>query len=169
MKIFELPYFGNVDYTQLKDYYSTEITFNGNPLSLDLNFDRNILRDEDIVIIKEFLQRISVFEIQNKKMINVDFIEKGETLDYVNFFLEELDEEELREIINLKPSEKFNKEKLLNKLRLIRVGIYVMDEVEGENFAIFDYSIEIGNEISNQLLVVKTNNVGAINLITWES
>ena len=59
------------------------------------------------------------------------------------------------------------KEKLLlNKLRLIRVGLY---PDYSEYYGIFDYSIDIDGEPCNQLLVVKTDNNGELDHITWES
>jgi hypothetical protein len=57
-------------------------------------------------------------------------------------------------------------EQLLNKLRLIKVGLY---PDYTDYYGVFDYSIDIEGEPCNQLLVVKTDNQGRLDHITWES
>jgi hypothetical protein len=58
---------------------------------------------------------------------------------------------------------------LLNKLRLIRVGLYPDGKYGTDHFATFDYSIDIDGEPCNYLLVVNTNEKGDLDHITWES
>jgi len=52
----------------------------------------------------------------------------------------------------------------LTKLKLIRVGLYPTSE---DNFAIFDYSI--GEEITDYLVVINTDENGQLDYMTMES
>ena len=92
--------------------------------------------------------------------------EKGETDDHLEFYLEELFEEELIKLIDVKQSRKKQKLELLSKFELIRVGIYP-DNLN--YFGTFDYSIKLDGEFSNQLLVLNTKENGKLDHITWES
>ena len=165
----ELPYFGQINLTQLKEYYVTETVFNGLPISLDLNFKNKIISREQAINIKNFLGNISILDIQNKVEINNDFNEDGEAKDYINFYLAEFDEEELRGIIDYDNEDKPKEEQLLSKLRLIRIGLYPDEKFGASDYGVFDYSIDIDGEACNQLLVVKTNETGDIDHLTWES
>lgn len=165
----ELPYFGQINLTQLKEYYATETVFNGLPISLDLNFKNKIISKEQAINIKNFLDNISTFDIQNKVEINNDFNEDGEAKDYLNFYLVEFDEEELKGIIDYETEAKPKEEQLLSKLRLIRIGLYPDEKFGASYYGVFDYSIDIDGEACNQLLVVKTNETGDLDHLTWES
>lgn len=166
----ELPYFGQIDLTQLEEYYSVETEWNGSILSLDLNFNGKYINEEQTENIKTFLDNISKFELQNKSVIYKNFLEEGEASDYINFYLEEFDEEELSNITESKHEQRSTtKHQLLSKLKLIRVGLYPDGKYGTDYFGVFDYSIEIDGEPCNQLLVVKTNETGDLDHITWES
>lgn len=165
----ELPLFGKIDFTQLDEYYAAETSYNGMKLRIDLNFENKNLSDEQAININKFLSNISAFDIQNKIEIEKDFNDDGESKDYIDFYLDELDEEELRGIIDSENKDNSKEEQLLSKLILIRVGLYPDGKFDTDYFGVFDYSIEIDGEPCNQLLVVKTNKTGDLDHITWES
>ncbi len=165
----ELPYFGQIDFAQLNEYYSAETEFNGFILHLDLNFENKNISEIGAEKIKNLLNNIEDFDIQNKTEIIKNFNNHGEAKDYINFYFDELDDEVLSGIINYQNLNKPKEEQLLNKLRLIRIGLYPDGKYNTEYYAVFDYSIEIDGEPSNQLLVVKANNNGDLDHITWES
>lgn len=120
----ELPHFGHIDSSQLDEYYAVVTTYCNLRLELDLNFEKKNLSDEQATDIKGFLSDISILDVQNKIEIEKDFNDEGETADYISFFLEELEEGELRGIIDYDNEDKPKEEQLLSKLRLIRVGLY---------------------------------------------
>ena len=162
----ELQHFGQVDINQLEEYYSTKTEIDGEPIRLDLNFENKNISEEQVETIKKFLDNILAFDIQNKVVIKKDFKDEGETVDYLNFYMEELDEEELSGIIDYGNQDVPKEEQLLSKLRLIRVGLY---PDYTNYYGVFDYSIDIEGEPCNQLLVVKTDKQGGLAHITWES
>lgn len=169
MTSFELPHFGQVDLALLEEYYSIEIDWKERFLRLDLNFLNKQITQEQAKIIKAFLDNIGNFEVQNKLIIDKDFLEEGETADYINFYLDELDENELSNIIDDNDKQSSKSNQLLNKLKLIRVGLYPDGKYGANYYGVFDYSIDIDGEPCNQLLVVKTNETGDLDHITWES
>ncbi|HOZ79878.1 MAG TPA: DUF2004 domain-containing protein [Ferruginibacter sp.] len=169
MTTIDLPYFGQIDFTHLAEYYSAESIFNGRRIRLDLNFENKSITEDQAKYIKLFLDNISAFEIQNKLSIDKDFNESGETFDYINFYQDELDEEELGDIIDSGNDAKTKEQQLLSKLKLIRVGLYPDGKYGATYYGVFDYTIEIDGEPCNQLLVVNTKGNGDLDHITWES
>ena len=83
------------------------------------------------------------------------FKKNGESSNYIDFYFEEFDEDELSEIIEFNDTDVAKKKRFLDKLKLIRVGIY--PDHNSECYGVFDYSIDIDGEPCNELLVVKTN------------
>ncbi|MDI9877101.1 DUF2004 domain-containing protein [Flectobacillus rivi] len=167
MKTFDLTYFGVINITQLEKDYRTNTIYSSKALNLDINFENESIDEEQALEINHILNNISAIDEENRKQINKDFKKKGETRDYITFYLEELFEEELQEIIDYNDKSISKEKQLLNKLILIRVGLYP-DNATGYS-VVFDYSIEIEGEPCNQLLVVKTDIKGKLDHITWES
>lgn len=165
----DLPHFGQIDLTELKEYYSTKTEWNGTMLCLDLNFENKSISEEQAINIKVFLDNIPTFEIQNKSSIDKDFNDGGEAADYINFYLDELDEEELESIIGHDDKDKPKEQQLLSKLKLIRIGLYPDGKYGADYYGVFDYSIDIDGEPCNQLLVVNTKENGDLYDISWES
>lgn len=165
----ELPHFGQIDFTQLDEYYVAEFALNGQTIHVDLNFENNNMTEDQAVTIMKFLENIYAFDIKNKTAIDKDFNDEGEATDYINFYLDELEEEELSGIIDFENPHKSKQEQLLSKLRLIRVGLYPHEKFGAGSYGVFDYSIDIDGEPCNQLLVIKTNETGNLHQITWES
>ena len=165
----EMPYFGQIDFNQVNEYYSAETEHNGLPLHLDLNFKNKSLSKEEAENIRKFIDSISAFDIQNRTEIIKDFNDEGEAKDYINFYLDELGDEELSRIVDYQKLNEPKEEQLLSKLRLIRVGLYPDGKYDAEYYGVFDYSIDIDGEPGNQLLVVKTVKNGNLDHITWES
>ena len=162
----KLPYFGNLDTDALEQYYDTNINFNSTQVQVDLNFGSETIAPEKLELAGRFIDNIRIHDINNRKRIEVDFNdEDGETVGaYIQHHLEELNPADLAELIggNIKTDEKA--ELLLKKLRLVRVGVYP----EGEDqFGIFDYSF--GEELTNYLVVIFTDENGNIDYMTMES
>lgn len=168
MKTFDLTYFGVINITQLEKDYRTKTIYSSKALNLDINFENESIDEEQALEINHILNNISAIDEENRKQINKDFKKKGETRDYITFYLEELFEEELQEIIDYNDKSISKEKQLLNKLILIRVGLYPDNASIGYS-VVFDYSIEIEGEPCNQLLVVKTDIKGKLDHITWES
>jgi hypothetical protein len=164
-----LPFFNEIDLSSLVEYYQVETILNADKISIDINFKRKSTDENTYKDIKDFLEKISKFSEQNQLLIENDFKENGEALDYINFYLEELDEDELSRTINIDDANTSKEKQLLTKLKLVRVGLYPDGKYETDYFGVFDYSIDIDGEPGNQLLVVKTNKKGELHHITWES
>lgn len=164
-----LPHFKTINSQELNEYYVVEIDFNGRKISIDLNFENKIIDQSSIENIKNFLENIDKFDKQNKSHIEENFKEEGETLEYLNFYIEELDQEELSNIINNDNTNTSNQVLLLKKLQLNRIGLYPDGKYNTNYYAVFDYSIDINNQPCDQILVVKTNEKGDLDHIAWES
>ena len=162
----KLPHFGNLDSDALEQYYDTNINFNSTQVQVDLNFGGETIAPEKLELAGRFIDNIRIHDINNRKRIEVDFNdEDGETVAaYIQHHLEELNSGDINVLIggNAKTDEK--PRLLLKKLQLVRVGVYP----EGEDqFAIFDYSI--GQELTNYLVVIFTDENGNIDYMTLES
>jgi len=166
MSSYALPHFGELDLSNLDEYYDVEIEFNGKEVDLDLNFEKKTVDPARLDIIKKFLENLPEFDQKNKKYINEDF--EGEDTDtvatYVEHHMEELDEEELGDIIDFENKAVEPERQFVNALHLVRVGFYPHGE---DQFAIFDYSI--GREITDYLIVIFTDENGDLEYMTMES
>lgn len=166
---YELPYFGQIDLTNLEDDYRVVSEISKNDIRLDLNFKKKIIAPLKADSIKSFLQNIAQLDKQNKVIIEDDFKKEGEALNYINFYLDELEEEELIRAAGAGEGETALAVRLLNKLKLIRVGCYPDNKYGTAYFGVFDYSIDIDGEPCEQLLVIKTDEHGNLMEVTWES
>jgi hypothetical protein len=161
-----LPYFGEINPAALETHCRIVAEVNSMKLRIDINFNNITIGQDKFAAIEYFLKNIDTYYEQNKVLIKKDFDDEGETADYINFYLEECDEEELAGIIDVKDKSIPNATQLLNQLQLTRVGVYPDEE---DCSCVFDYTIYIDGEPCNQLLVVKINDEGDLEYITWES
>ncbi|MDQ3633063.1 MAG: DUF2004 domain-containing protein [Acidobacteriota bacterium] len=167
MTKYSLPYFAEIDLTALDDYYEVDIDLNGNTINIDINFENKSSDRNKFDTVRNFLDKINKFDQQNKSYIDNDFKKPSVTLDYITFYFEELDQDELSDIVDFNNAIVAKERQLLNKLKLIRVGIY--PDHNSECYGVFDYSIDIDGEPCNELLVVKIDERGNLDHITWES
>ena len=167
MKIYTLPFFGEIKINSLKKYYETEAEIEGYRFQLDLNFEQESIEKNNLNKIENFIKNIILISKENVRHYFEDYEKGGETVDYIEYYFDEF--EELNEIVKVDKFTTSESYQLLQKLELIRVGIYPDAKPEMDYFGVFDYSIKIGEEFSNQLLVVKTDANGNLDHITWES
>jgi hypothetical protein len=167
---YNFPYFEEINSQELKEYYSVEVDFNDPKISIDLNFENDSIDQPSIETIKIFLENIKKFDKQNRSYIEDDLKEEyGETRDYINFYFDEFEQVEISKIIDLDNTNTSKEILLLNELKLNRVGLYPDGKYNTTYYGVFDYSINIDGEPCDQLLVVKTNEKGNLDQITWES
>lgn len=167
-----LPYFGPINLADLKEYYHTKIAFPDHDyvIGLDLNFKNKQLESAMADDIANFLSSLEELDKQNHLAIEKDFTDQvGETFGYIQFLLEELEEKELNKIIGKNKDATPVEKQLLQKLRLVRLGLYPDDKYGSGYFAIFDYSVDIDEQPCNQVLVIKTGKEGTPIEIDWES
>ncbi len=166
MAEYTLPHFGILPTENLEEYYDVDIDFNGNEIQIDLSFENKSIDTLTMDKVKNFIEKIDKFDELNKTYILNDYNdEDGDTVKfYLEHHLEEVGKEELSKLINFDDTTAEPEQQLLTKLKLVRVGLYSHDN---ENFAIFDYSI--GQEITNYLVVINTDEKGELDYMTMES
>ncbi len=166
MIIYTLPHFGKLPIISLKENYEVNIDLKGNEIHLDLNFDLEYVTTSTLEKVKNFLENLEQFDDLNKIHILNDFNNgnDGSVKMYLEHHLAEVDKAELDTIIDFDNTETEPIQQLLAKLKLVRVGIYPKNK---ENFAIFDYSI--GQDITNYLIVINTDENGKMDYLTMES
>jgi len=166
MANFKLPFFGTIDSESLEEYYDVETDFNGTSIQIDLNFNAKTIETKKLETVKSFIENIRIHDINNKKIIAKDYEDEDcDTVKvYLEHHLEELGEDELADLIGSNSKSEDHEKLLLKKLHLVRVGIFP----EGEDqFATFDYSI--GQDLTDQLVVIDTDENGNLVYITMES
>jgi hypothetical protein len=169
MAEYTLPHFGNLPTENLEEYYDVDIEFNGNEIQIDLNFENKTIDTLTVDTVKNFIENVENvenFDNLNKTYILNDYNdEDGDTVKfYLEHHLEEVGKDELSKLINFDDTTTEPEQQLLTKLKLVRVGLYPESE---DNFAIFDYSI--GQEITNYLVVINTDEKGELDYMTMES
>ena len=166
MTEYTLPHFGQLATENLEEYYDVDIVFNGNEIQIDLNFENKVIDITTMDKVKNFIENIEKFDNLNKTYILDDYNdEEGDTVKfYLEDHLEEIGKDELSTLINFDDTTIELEQQLLAKLKLVRVGLYPESE---DNFAIFDYSI--GQDITNYLVVINTDENGQLEYMTMES
>lgn len=166
MTEYTLPHFGKLATENLEEYYDVDIVFNGNEIQIDLNFENKAIDIATMDKVKNFIENIEKFDILNKNYILDDYNdEEGDTVKfYLEDHLEEIGKDGLSTLINFDDTTIELEQQLLAKLKLVRVGLYPESE---DNFAIFDYSI--GQDITNYLVVINTDENGQLEYMTMES
>lgn len=168
----QIPYFDEIDMTSVEDYYCVDAQIGQLNVKLDINFPEKTTKKVTVEKIINFIERIEETHKNNIKEYREDFNSEGETAEHIEFYLEELFEEQLSELVDISQSHKNQKLQMLDRLDLIRVGIYPSEkneESEHGYFGVFDYSIKFDGEYSNQLLVVNVKLNGNLCNIDWES
>lgn len=165
---YKLPYFEEVDLSQLEEYYQVDIEQYGQSISIDLNLKKKKIEAQVFGCIKVLLENIERQDKRNRASINLDFINKdGEIVrEYLKFHIEEL-KEELTEIIDFNDPQNDPKIQLMEKLKLVRIGFYPDGKYGSESFATFDYTVD--RKITDELIVVNVDKKGGIMNLAWES
>ncbi len=165
----QIPYFGEIDTESLRDYYCVTAELGGSKVEVDINFTQASTNSSTVTVVSQFLMKLDQMDKENRKHIDQDFTSEGETDDYFEFYLEELLEDELSGLVDQSQDRDAQKRQLLSRLELSRVGLHPDQREELGYFATFDYSIRIGDELCNQLLVINTKEDGGFAHLTWES
>jgi hypothetical protein len=163
MSKYILPHFGEIETDSLEEYYDVDIDFEGRTIQLDLNFEEGTIDPKRLDLVKTFIGQISAYNTKNKTTIASDFAGGDTVKEYIDHHLAELAKEDLATLIDA-DSKVSPDQQLLSKLQLVRVGLYPGSE---EQFATFDYSI--GQEITNYLVVLFTDENGEVEYMTMES
>lgn len=166
MASYALPHFGEIDLSNLDEYYDAEIDFNGEEIGIDLNFENKTIDKKKMDVVKGFIDKIADFDKKNKKYIENDYAdEDGDTVKtYIEHHLEEIDKTALAGLLDFNNKSVTPEKQLLKALRLVRVGLYPDSE---DQFAIFDYSI--GKDLTDYLVVINTDKNGKLDYMTMES
>ncbi len=160
-----LPGFGLINLNKLEKEYDAGVLINGHEISLDLNFETTTISKENLSVVKKILNNISDYQRKTRAAIVEDANdEDGITREYLDFHIEELIENELKELLGHITSQRKKVKKIFKLLQLTRIGFYPEDE---QNYAVFDYTI--GDELTDYLLVVVMNQHDEIAFITMES
>ena len=166
MSSYTLPYFEPLESTNLEPYYDVDIEFNGRQIQIDLNFDEKEIDASRLDTVKRFIENIQKFDEQNKTYFLDDYNdEEGDTVKfYLEEFWAEIDQEQFSEATGFEAGDDEPERRLLEKLHLVRVGLYPDND---DVFAIFDYSI--GTDFTNYLIVINTDEKGEMDYMTMES
>ncbi|WP_165828258.1 DUF2004 domain-containing protein [Chryseobacterium phosphatilyticum] len=166
MTKYTLPHFGQISIQNLEEYYDVNIDFKGNEIQLDLNFENTSIDATQLDKVKNFLENIEKFDTQNKTYIIEDYHDQdGDTVkSYIELHLEEIEQDQLKKLVNFDDSTIRPEQQLLKKLELVRVGFYPDSE---DNFAILDYSI--GQDLTDYLVVINTDENGQLDYMAMES
>jgi hypothetical protein len=164
MKNIELPIFGNItlenaDWEYKYQYGLCKYEFDGNPVDLDVNFIE--VTEENIKKVGKALNSLKELNKIGIESFFRDFEEEGETKSYIeewngDIFEQIFSEEEFEDFIKDTDCEKSIEERLLSKLRLVRLGIYAESD---NSFVTMDYAFgyDIDKGFRDDMLVVKLN------------
>jgi hypothetical protein len=164
MTNYHLPYFEQLPADGLDEYYEAMAVLNGHEIVLDLHLDSRKLSPSGFEKTKHLLEHLADIDSQNKAYIRQDYEDEteGHTVrEYLQHHLEDIPQEELAKLIDLDNHNTSPLVQLLDKLKLVRLGLYP----DSDEFAICDYS----KDITNYLIVVYIDQNSNISQLTIES
>ncbi|WP_026724950.1 DUF2004 domain-containing protein [Flavobacterium sasangense] len=164
-EIVDLKFFGKIDLNNTKEYIDVSANINGNKISIDLIFFEKKVSKKTIEPTIHLLNNLSEIEKNAKKIILEDYKIQNVVLDYIEHHLQEFSESDLQSL-DIIQTEKLEEKKLkfLNKIKLVRIGIYPEDS---DSMATFDYTI--GRDLTQYLIVIRFDSEGKLVEIVMES
>jgi len=161
MPQFTLPYFGSIDSDALENSYDTEIRLAGHDIRLDLNFADKRIELSSLQILKKYLDNIDEHLLKTKEFIDENYSDE-DAEDGVRFYFEFHKEESEIEELGVNATDDLD-EQLLKKIHPIRIVFYP----DSHQFAVYDYTF--GEDFTNYILVITTDEDGDLSYITVES
>lgn len=156
-----IRFFGNIDLNE--EYYETDINLLDKKISLDLNLEEVLGKKDWILKYDDYVSKLLNYKEKIEKKLNEDFDDWGVTKEWIDWHIEELDKDTIEKLVKDADLNMQLDEKLLTRVNLVRIGFYP----GYEDYAIWDFMLD--EKISDQILVVVTDNNGEILDITWES
>lgn len=167
-KSLSIKYFENIDFSNLKEeYVQKTVQINNEKIDIDISFNNKNPSSKDLEKLSDFLNKLEFILKENDiKMKNYfdNSEQENNVKEYLTHHLKEMPKAELSTLIRSDDTNKSNEQKLFEKLRLKRIGIIPQEKFD---FAIFDYTI--GEEYTQYILCIKTDEKGKIQVITIES
>ena len=144
-------YFGLIDFENPQEWYEIEMELNNRKITVSITIlSKNSVNKGAIERIDNYLSDFEKNEQFIRKIIFQNYIEQGETKNYVGFIKEDLATSEIASLtkanINLSDDEK-----IVQQLYLHQIVFY--PEKGDTMFSVFDYTID--EELTDNLLVVK--------------
>ena len=163
-----IKYFEETNFKNIKEeYIQKQVNIKNQKIDIDLSFDNLKPNETELTNLNQFLTQLEKILLSNENRMKIDF-KKSDINDsvseYISHHLQEISEKELSKIIDINDKSKSNEEKLFEKLKIRRIGIYPQDKFQ---FAVFDYTI--GTDYTQYLLCIKTDSKGKILEMTIES
>lgn len=163
MNIYTSKFFGDIDLDADENCYDNELEFKNRIIELDLNiYPEDKPKVQQLVKIDDYLNNLSKHEKEIRQFIKSDFKTEGMSKEYIEYHVEEFDDNELKPLIDINNDRDTIEEQLLSKVYIRRIGFYPNDN----RFAILDF--HVNDKISDQILVIIVENDMGHD-ITWES
>ncbi|MFA4868256.1 MAG: DUF2004 domain-containing protein [Pedobacter sp.] len=159
----KLHYFEELKPNELEEYYSIDIEFEGSQIQIDLNFDNTSIAESRLLKVNAILEKLPEFVGKLNGFIQDDFKAGNNVQEFLDFHLDEVDEELLPLLSKTDQSLKKDQQ-LLSILDLRRIGFYPDND---EIFTVSDFGLD--EEISQYVLVVNTTQDQELHYITMES
>ncbi len=153
MNMYSAKYFGEIDLNNPNEWYETELEVNDKKVEILFTVSSvcKSIDKEAIQQIETYLDNLQDNESYVRSCMQENFKQKGNVMEYINFFIEEFDKEDIADLIKGIDKKLSKKEKLLSILVLLQIVFY--PERDDETFAILDYTVS--EELTDELIAVK--------------
>src|SRR6478736_6336491 len=124
MSKYTLTNFGEIDAGDLEEYYDAEIIFNGRQIEVDITFDEKSIDLGKLKKINDWLTNIQRLDELGLATIKEDFQSGNTVREYIEYHIDELDSDDLKNLFKQVKAGTTKEEKLLYAIKLKRVGFY---------------------------------------------
>jgi hypothetical protein len=164
MSKFTVTAFGELDADNLEEYYDVELNFNSRVIEVDISFDKKSIDRKVLEKMNQILADVQRLDQLGQNEIKRDYLSGERVKSYIDYHLNELDSIDFEILIDQAQTGSIKEEKLLDLLRLKRIGFYPDTYVR---FVSLDYTL--ANDVTDELLVLDFTEDGHLHYITVES
>jgi hypothetical protein len=161
---FSMPFFGELELNNLKDYYEVEVENNNRIIQVDLNFESETVSNKIFNKTSRLIQELGPFIESVTEYLKENRSNEEAVDEYLEHHLNELEETEISNLLKNSNNSLSKKDQLFELLKLKRIGIYPESEDE---YVVCDFMIN--DDLSDYLLVVKLDKNEDIDEVTIES
>ena len=164
---YTLPFFNAINLKQLDDTYEAVFEFEGNEISLDVNFCT--LKDDELVdvtcvsvevadTLKKHLDQIDLHLATAQQAIHKDWAEnpEGACREYVEHHKEFIDE-----------LKSLSKDEVFKSIHPVRIGFYPVDTSEEGGYMTIDFTV--GTDLTDYIVAVYLDEKGLVSDVTLEN
>ncbi|MGL5681533.1 MAG: DUF2004 domain-containing protein [Marinifilaceae bacterium] len=155
----EITYFGDIDITTPKKSYEGHIKIENHEVKLGLVIENKPENDNWADLYNCYAKRLLTLKPEMDKALKQNYDEERQASDYIDFMLEQLDDNVIANLVEDEDDNKPIEERMFATMQLMEIDFYPA----GDNFAKWRYTL--GKNVTDRAVNIYTNTEGIVQYI----